>query len=371
MLEYFAAARSRILETLLRVMGDYGLEYAAVSGDLGAGAAARIAEFSSRGKMLRGSLARLGYELAKGKAAEGDDDEALSLAGAAMELFQSGLLVHDDIMDRDRVRRGFPTLHVSYEEDLNRGGYDESAHHGESLGICAGDLAYFAAFRLLAGLPVGADRARTVSAIAARELGLVGIAQMQDVVNGAARPDSFNPFGDSPTEPDEEAILRLYRFKTGRYTFSMPLAMGAAIAGASERIRVALEDAGEVLGVLFQLKDDELGLFADPGLLGKPVGADIRENKKTLFRLRLFEKCDAAAKARLGTVFGNRGSGEAELAFVCAELERLGIRSQMTGMMRGYASRALEALGTILDQAPLESANAYRELVAFSLERRS
>ncbi|PKL08488.1 MAG: polyprenyl synthetase [Spirochaetae bacterium HGW-Spirochaetae-7] len=371
MLEYFAAAKSRISETLQRVMDEFGLEYAAVAGDLGAGAAARIAEFSSRGKMLRGGLVRLGYDLAKGCAAEGDDDEALVLAGVAMELFQSGLLVHDDIMDRDRVRRGFPTVHVAYEENLRRGDYEDCAHHGEALGICAGDLAYFAAFRLLAGLPVSAARARAVSGIAARELGLVGIAQMQDVVNGAARPDSVNPFGDSPADPDEEAILKLYRFKTGRYTFSLPLAIGAAIAGAPDGIRIAFEDAGELLGVLFQLKDDELGLFADPALLGKPVGADIRENKKTLFRLRLFELCAPASRARLISMFGNRDSGETELAFVRAEVESLGIRSQMAGRMRDYATRAEEALEPFLAIAPLESSKAYRDLVAFSLERRS
>jgi geranylgeranyl diphosphate synthase type I len=260
---------------------------------------------------------------------------------------------------------------VGYERTLERGAYDDPAHHGEALAMCAGDLAYFAAFQLLAEMPVSATRAVQATLIAARELCVVGIAQMQDVANGAARPGSVNPFRDAPTDPSEEDILKLYRFKTGRYTFSLPLALGCAIAGGGDEARLALEEAGEELGILFQLKDDELGLFADEKVLGKPVGADIRENKKTLFRRRLLARADDETGKRLGTMFGNPGAGVAEMAFIRDQLERLGVRAELAGMMRARAAAALARLEPLLGKAQSETLQAFRELVEYSLERRS
>ncbi len=370
-LEYFADSKRRIRHAIAEILAKEGAGYAGVSADLGADAAERLDEFSSRGKMLRGSLVRLGYELCRGTAPSGDDERCVDLAGAAMELFQSGLLVHDDIMDRDRVRRGFPTLHVGYEATLERGVYDDPAHNGASLGICSGDLAFFAAFRALAQLPTDAETSRRLMAIAARELTLVGVAQMQDVANGAIKPGSTNPFRDAPCEPREEDILRLYRYKTGRYTFSLPLALGAALASAREESMAALEEAGENLGILFQLKDDELGLFADEAELGKPVGADVREDKKTLYRLRLFEKSDQSTARRLHSMFGNREPGGVDMGFVRDTIESLCIRDELSGMMRLYARTAEERVSSLISTATTEASTAFRELAAYSLERRS
>lgn len=375
MMEYFSATRKSIASTIQDALQTNALAYGAVSSDLGADAASRLAEFSLRGKMLRGSLVRLGYDLVKAPSTPALDSDpekkAARLAGAAMELFQSGLLAHDDIMDRDRVRRGFPTIHIGYETTLQKGGYDDPAHYGEALGICVGDLAYFAAFQLLTDMPVAASRAVQAANIAARELCVVGIAQMQDVVNGAVRPGSANPFRDAPTDPSEEDILRLYRYKTGRYTFSLPLALGCAIAGGTEGERLSLEEAGEELGILFQLKDDELGLFADEAVLGKPVGADIREDKKTIFRKRLLSRADDETRARLAGMFGNHNAGAQEAEFVRGQLEELGVRAELGAMMKSRAEAALARLEPLLGKAPAAASQAFRELVAYSLERRS
>lgn len=371
MLEYFTAAKGRVSAAIGKALAGASARHDEVSPGVGADAARRLAEFSSRGKMIRGCLVRLGYELALGRVPDGDDQAALDRAGAAMELFQSGLLVHDDIMDRDRVRRGFSTLHVDYEEILRIGGYDDPPHYGEALGICAGDLAYFLAFELLAELPIAAERALAASRIAAAELCLVGVAQMQDVANGALRPGATNPFRAAPAEPSEADVIRLYRYKTGRYTFSLPLALGAAIAGASDGARTALETAGEELGVLFQLKDDELGLFADEAELGKPVGADIREDKKTPFRLRLMARAEGADRERLSGIFGNRKAGAAELKYVQDALGRYGVRAELRAEMEGYARRAVDGLASVLGATTPAAAVAWRELVAYSLERRS
>jgi geranylgeranyl diphosphate synthase type I len=260
---------------------------------------------------------------------------------------------------------------VGYEADLARGLYGDPAHNGSSLGICAGDLAYFSAFSILAGLDVPGDVARQVCLTAARELALVGVAQMQDVANGAVRRESTNPFRDAPASPDEESILLLYRYKTGRYTFSLPLSIGATLAESTPEAIASLEEAGEALGILFQLKDDELGLFADEDELGKPVGADIREDKKTLFRQRLFARADSELAGRLLEAFGNPAAGPAEVALVREAIERLDVRSDIAAMMRSYAVKARGAIETLSANAPAQAKKAFVELVEYSLGRTS
>lgn len=371
MLAYFNAARSAVQERVKEILGSGAARWDRAAPGLGTDAARRLEEFALRGKMIRGVLVRLGCELASGRAASGDELVAVERAGAAMELYQSGLLVHDDIMDRDRTRRGVPTIHVEYERALDGAGYGDPVHYGEALGICAGDLAYFAGFGALTELPIAPEKARKAAAIAAGELCLVGAAQMLDVANGAARPGARNAFGSGPVEPDEEAILRLYRYKTGRYTFSLPLALGAAIAGADDATREALEKAGEELGLLFQLKDDELGIYADEAELGKPVGSDLREDKKTLFRLKLLEAARGDTAERLRAIFGNPRSGAAELAAVREAAEALGVRAELAARMKRYAEGALAPLESLLARAPEAAAKAFRELVAYSLERNS
>lgn len=371
MLDYFRTAREAVHKAIQEILAEQGREYNKVSADFGSDSARRLDGFSARGKMIRGCLVRLGFELGGCRTVQPETEQAVARAGAAMELFQSGLLIHDDIMDRDRTRRGAPTLHVGYEADLARGLYGDPAHNGSSLGICAGDLAYFSAFSVLAGLDVPPDVARQVCLTAARELALVGVAQMQDVANGAVRHESSNPFRDAPANPDEEAILLLYRYKTGRYTFSLPLSIGATLAESNPEAIASLEEAGEALGILFQLKDDELGLFADEDELGKPVGADIREDKKTLFRQRLFARADSELAGRLREAFGNPAAGQAEVALVREAVERLDVRSDIAAMMRSYAVKARGAIETLSTSAPLTAKTAFVELVEYSLGRTS
>src|SRR5271169_7173127 len=108
---YFDPLRERISAALRQFFLEKRDELARVN-TLGRDAAERLVEFTLRGKMIRGCLVHLGWSIAGGAGEGAPTEEAapVSAAGAAMELFQSGLLVHDDIMDRDLVRRGQPSI---------------------------------------------------------------------------------------------------------------------------------------------------------------------------------------------------------------------------------------------------------------------
>ena len=85
----------------------------------------------------------------------------------------------------------------------------------------------------------------------------------------------------------EDDILSVYRYKTARYTFSLPLVAGAKLARASDTDLAVLDSLGEDIGIMFQIRDDELNLLGDPQITGKSKGSDVREHKQTLLSLYL------------------------------------------------------------------------------------
>ena len=134
----------------------------------------------------------------------------------------------------------------------------------------------------------------------------------------------------------------------------------------------ALDQAGENLGVVFQLKDDELGIFGDAAQSGKRADSDVREDKKTLLRHFLFEAADEALRTRLEKIFGSREPGEEGLNFVRAAMERTGARAKVREYMHCFALEASERIASLPPQAgPRAQAarDAFAELFRYSVER--
>jgi geranylgeranyl diphosphate synthase type I len=253
-----------------------------------------------------------------------------------MELFHSGLLVHDDIMDRDLVRRGQPSIFQQYATFAAAERHADPQHVGQALGICAGDVACFMAFELLARTHAPAAVLCRVLEMCARELSAVGIAQMQDVAWGA-----------SISAAGVDEILRMYTHKTGRYSFSLPLLAGAIIADASEELRGKLETFGESIGLLFQIRDDELGLFGDEKELGKPVGSDVREGKKTLIFSSLMSAAEPGERRRLQRIFGNPHATKADIDYVRERAGSKRVRSGIQSIITDLTEKARTAIGTL------------------------
>jgi len=326
--------------------------------ELGLDVADRLLEFSLQGKMIRGCLVHLGYVLTSASRDLVPIPDSVATAGAAMELFQSGLLVHDDIMDRDLMRRGRPSVFAHYAQKARSEGHPDPDHLGESLGICAGDVAYFLAFELLGGLSSPRETGLSVIGLCARELAAVGVAQMQDVAWGAA-----------DTEVSEAQIARMYTYKTGRYSFSLPLMTGALLAGARPERLDRWEELGEHMGLLFQLRDDELGLFGTESETGKPVGTDVREGKKTLYSARIMAAAKGRQRAWLSSIFGNPDATESDLDFVRASATSLGVRDALDLFSREQEARALSLIEAIDTGSPADRA-ALAALLDFTTKRR-
>jgi geranylgeranyl diphosphate synthase type I len=355
MLAYFDTIRQRISAALRAFLQAKRPELARVN-PFGPDAGDRLLDFALQGKMIRGCLVPLGYALASAEAPS-EAHVATIQTGAAMELFQSGLLVHDDIMDRDLLRRGRPTLFHQYAEAAAQEGQTDPGHSGEALGICAGDVAYFLAFELLAGLEAEPELVRAVIGLCARELTSVGVAQMQDVAWGAAH--------ELVSDKD---ILRMYAYKTGRYTFSLPLMAGGILAGAPPELLARFSSLGESVGIVFQIRDDELGLFGDERETGKPVGSDIREGKKTLFFTGLMTLAQGEQRRRLAGIFGNQQCTESDIAYVRELANSLGVRPRVRAIARDLEAKARALIDGIVTGAEADRTTLH-DLLGFTMER--
>ncbi len=229
------------------------------AGTLGKEVNERLKSFATKGKGVRGGLVCATYQFYHETIPQNITDTA-----AGIELIHAGLLIHDDIMDEDHTRRGMAASHEHYAQLHTQ--HPNPRKAGESLAICEGDIAYFLGYTLL-----DHEVARKII----HDIALVGVAQMHDIAN-------------EHQEPTVADVMRCYEYKTARYTFSMPMWAGATLAGEKETAD-KLYQAGIHAGILYQLRDDELGLYGNPDITGKPRASDLRQGKHTIHTALLKE----------------------------------------------------------------------------------
>lgn len=255
----------------------------------------RLISFCTSGKMLRAGLVRLAHDMYQGAS-----EDASVKAAAALELIHSSILIHDDIMDQDIQRRGNETVHQQYCSFGQNKSIIDPHHFGISMGICAGDIGFFLAYEILSQLSVEPAIRNKILETFNKELVNVGLAQMQDVY-----------FCNDQWDCNEEDILSLYLFKTARYTFSLPLITGALLCDIDENELQNLVSLGMSMGILFQIKDDELDIFGTEKHLGKSIGSDIQQGKKTLHLYYLYQAIPSADKEKLTSLLLPNKSNEA------------------------------------------------------------
>jgi len=268
------------------------------------------------GKRLRPALLVAGYRAASERA---DLEPALD-AGVALELLQAYLLIHDDWMDGDLVRRGGPAVHAQLAKHFH------SEHKGHASGILAGDYASAVALEALSQVAMKSSAALPAMACFA-EMQLDAIAGQQlDLIGG-----------------DYDVELA-YQLKTGSYTVRGPLRLGAILASAGPATLRALDRFALPIGVAFQLRDDLLSAFGEPQKTGKPLGTDLRAGKRTALLaagLKLAKGRDLRALKR---VVGNDTASDLELRTALSVLESSGARAVIEARVTELSAVALREI---------------------------
>jgi geranylgeranyl diphosphate synthase, type I len=290
----------------------------------------RPAPAGGTGKALRGTIAMLAADAA------GDAPAGLAAATAA-ELVHDFSLLHDDVMDGDRTRRGRPAAWVVF---------------GAGQTVLAGDALIVLACRVLAAS--SSDRAgRAVDTL---------LDATAELIDGQARDLAL----EGARRASVDDTLSMCAGKTGAL-LGCSAELGALLAGGAPALVEALAGFGRHLGIAFQARDDILGIWGLEPVTGKPTYGDLRRRKRTLPVTYALASADGTAAALRRELDAAPGAPEAHVERLAARLERAGGRERTEEL----AARELAAALELLDDAAIPSGvrNRLESVARFVTER--
>ena len=250
---------------------------------------------NSDGKLIRGFLIALGYKMLK------DNINYSYYLSLAYEIFQTSILIHDDIIDNDNLRRGKNTIHYSNYLKYKSLNDTEAKKTSESIGICIGDYGFFKVNEIL-------------------------IRHYKDDPNFSKLFDYYNNIVLKTVEGEivdvilsfesrykeilnlEDNITTVYKLKTAFYSIIGPLSLGLILGGIDDQKLNDIKNFGEKVGIAFQIQDDILGIYSD---MGKVIGSDIKEYKQTLLFSYIIK--DGKYKDELLKYYGKENISEKEI----------------------------------------------------------
>ena len=303
-----------------------------------------VGEYPGRGgKAIRPALC-----LATTVAFGGELEEALPSA-VALELLHNAFLVHDDIQDASRLRRGLPTLHAQY---------------GVPLALNAGD-----ALAILAGEALRDNRRLLGSRLAAR-IGDEFDLMARRTIEGQARELGWRRDVVLKLEPDD--YLDLIMHKTCWYTTIHPLRVGALIGTLGRADPDPLVRFGFYLGAAFQIRDDLLNLLGDEAKYGKESCGDLYEGKRTLMVIHLLREARGDDRRAVGRFLAmeRQQRTPGDVAAILELMHRHGsidFAREFGLGIAGAAGGAFEAAFADVPDSP--ERRFVHELIAWMLER--
>ena len=294
---------------------------------------------ASGGKRLRPTLAITAAEvIINGGLINGTVIDDVLPAALALEVFHNFTLLHDDVMDKARVRRGRPTVHVQWNENT---------------AILSGDQMLIEAYKLLAQVPSNKVQ-RTLE-------------MFNEMATGVCEGQQYDVDFEQANNVSIDDYMMMIEKKTS-VLLAYAMQIAGYIAGATPAQQEALYRYGLHIGLAFQIQDDILDVYGDPKTFGKAIGGDICANKKTLLLLTAMESADAETKAELLQWLMAAGQDEQKIAAVTAIYNRLGVREKCEAVMEEHTAMALEQL----DRLPRnEAAERLRELAERLATRKS
>ena len=316
------------------------------------------------GKRFRALFCYWGWQAVRGRIDDGDllpegtgpdGLDAAVLAAGALEIFHSAALVHDDLIDNSDTRRGAAALHRRFEATHRENGWTgDSAAFGRSAALLLGDL-------LLAWSDEAFESAldlvpsRSASGAARSEF-----SRMRTEVMAGQYLDILDEQAWR-SHPESEQLSRAHRvivYKSAKYSVEAPLAIGAALGGGTADELSALREFGLPLGIAYQLRDDLLGVFGDPGVTGKPSGDDLREGKRTVLVALARAKLPANAVRFLDELLGDRNLTELQVRMLQDTVRESGAVEHVERIIRHNVELATNAL----QDAPI-TASAKHQLI--------
>ena len=281
-----------------------------------------LKRLSQGGKRVRGYLIKLGQMLF-GK----DDDSYVDLA-AAIEIFQTAILIHDDIIDEADKRRGMDTINHKYK-----------GHIGISKAICIGDLWFFISYRIINNSDISKELKDEIVKVYSKTL--------HNTVNGEI-VDVELPLKsvDYHKNMSEDVIYDIYVNKTAWYTIIGPILIGAASANASEADKDKLIEMGTNLGIAFQIKDDLLGIYSNYDKLGKTLN-DIKEGKQTIIYKYALDNANEKQINLIKKYYGNPNVTLDDSLVIAKLFDEVGARKNAENLVCEYTKKGIDIINSM------------------------
>lgn len=336
LLDYCSAQQERAT----RLAPAYGQLWAAMTQTLRAG-----------GKRLRPYLFLLAYESCGGKHRQ----DVLPIA-AAWELLHTGLLVQDDIIDRDYVRHGQPNISGMYRAGyMSRAKTDgESAHYADSAALLAGDLFLNSAQHII--LQSKLADAQKIAALQHINKALY------EVIGGELLDMEAVLLPLEAVDARSIALL-----KTAVYSVVGPLVAGADAGLATPQTQHTLDRFGAAIGMGYQLRDDLLGVFGDTKKTGKTASGDLHEAKRTLLMQETFQRLSPQDQDRVTQLLSDPPLGESDIVWLKKCIVQSGAQAAIEKTILDCEHRALHALDDI--SLPASTRQKWLWVVRYALFR--
>lgn len=298
---------------------------------------------TSMGKALRPSIL-----LFSCGAARGEEEKAIP-AAAAVEMYHTWTLVHDDIIDNDDLRRGKPTVHKQFYSVAKERGYSEkeSLDYGKNIAILVGDIQHAWSISLFTDLysKYNFDPALVLKLINELEKRVSPL-----LIEGETLDIQYEK--KEISELSKEQIIDMSAKKTGElYSYSAKIGAMIGLKEANENHPLVKALSGFCFncGVAFQLQDDILGLVSEESKFGKPIGSDIREGKRTTIVWYAYKRANLKEKNQLVKLVGNKKATKEEILEAINLLTYLNGIKETEKLALSYIRRAKKYLKVIPD----------------------
>ena len=263
------------------------------------------------GKRIRPTLLMLAYNL------YAEDIERTLMPASAVEIFHNFTLLHDDIMDNAAVRRGRPSVPAKW---------------GDNVAILSGDAMLILAYKCLQR--TDSERLPQI------------FAHFNKMAAEVCEGQQFDMDFETQAKVSVVDYMRMIELKTA-VLLAGSATIGALLAGASENDCKLLYNFALEVGLAFQLQDDLLDSYGDERL-GKKIGGDILEGKKTILMIEAFSRADEQQREVLRTTHLRKDLSDAEkISTIKALYDSLGVPARVEQQIAQKFQRAISILDNL------------------------
>lgn len=309
--------------------------------------------FLAGGKRIRPLLCIATYNAFKD-----EQDDRILVPCIGTEFLHNASLIHDDIIDRDKLRRGEPSFHYRYQEYFDQ--YElkkiPKEEFGNSIGIIGGDSAFFIGME-----PYLNNEFET-------ELNLEALKLYEEAFIEIANGVLIETDMVNKKETSLEEYIEMVGLKTGAL-IEKSILIGATYANVEEKYRKLLSTYGMNLGIIFQIKDDILGTFGEEEKTGKPADSDIKEGKKTCLLIEALDKLEPKKREKLLNIMNKKHISDKDVKVVRRFYNEVDVKSSCKQLANDYYDEALEVLNELKPVINKEEAEVFSHLLDFVLTR--